>query len=44
LIQTPNGSARGGNKRLLVGNGAEQAFEDAQATEPAAFYRIVRVN
>lgn len=28
----------------IVGNGAEQAFEDAQATEPAAFYRIVRVD
>lgn len=28
----------------IVGNGAAQAFEDAQATEPAAFYRIVRVN
>jgi len=28
----------------INGNGAAQAFEDAQATEPAAFYRIVRVN
>lgn len=28
----------------INGNGAAQAFEDAQATEPAAFYRIVRLN